>query len=420
MALFAALASGHALASEEKVSRGQKLVGDLGCPVCHEFRGEKTTAPQEAPDLSREGEKVQPMWLFDFLRKPHPLRPWLKARMPDFRLTDREALALSEFILALRGPAGQVAEEKREGTPVQARLEEGKKLFDLFECAECHPAGGEKTEPGKESKADSLAPDLTLAASRLRPEWVLGWLKSPQVLQPGTKMPNYFYDEEGKTALIDEPEEKIHLLRDYLLTLGPRNSGTAFAEAKKKFPEVSAKEGERLVREFNCAGCHKIPGLGAGEKVGPILTWEGSRVQRAWLKNFLNSPEPLRLTLAQRMPSFRLTEAEAEPLIAYLSNLAEKNVPEKFFPDGNPPDTLVKEGKRLLAEELGCLTCHRIEEQGAFGAPILTHAGKRLKAGWIYKWIQDPKHFEPQTPMPRVALSDEEARAITAYLSSLR
>lgn len=420
--LLLMLVSGPAAGGRPEAERGQKLVGELGCPVCHEIRGHATTATQEAPDLSREGEKVRPEWLFDFLRKPHTLRPWLKARMPSFRLEEREALALTAFIATRREPQAVAVRASGKGAPSQARLAEGKKLFDLFECAECHPAGGQKTDKGKRTDLDekSLAPDLALAGGRLQPEWVLRWLRSPQALQPGTKMPNYFYEENGKDALMDEPEEKIHLLRDYLFSLGSGGSASGFAEAKERFPGVGAPEGEALFRELNCAGCHKVSGLGAGEKVGPVLDREGSRVQKVWLEEFLTSPKPLRLTLVQRMPDFRLTAAETGALAAYLGTLVEGKVPGDLFPGGNPSGDLVRKGELLLNEELGCLACHRIGKNGAFGGPVLTQAGRRLKAGWIYRWLQNPKHFQPKTPMPRVELTEEEARAITAYLSSLR
>ncbi|MFQ5913607.1 MAG: c-type cytochrome, partial [Nitrospinota bacterium] len=436
-ALLVTLASVPAVAMGPEAARGRKLVGELGCPVCHEIRGQGTTAPREAPDLSREGEKVRPGWLFDFLRKPHNLRPWLKARMPNFRLSEREALAITEFIMTLKGPQW-VATKTDAGKPVPGdRLAEGEKLFDLLECAQCHPAGGERKG---DVEVDALAPDFALAAKRLQPEWVLRWLKDPQAIQPGTKMPTYFSEEdeeadedddgedegeaedpEDKSGILtDKPERKIRLLRDYLLSLSPQSSKRKdYAEARERFPQVGPAGGETLVRELNCGGCHKFPQLGAGEKVGPVLDREGSRVKKAWLRKFLKSPKPLRLTLIQRMPDFRLTDEDASDLTEFLASMVDGNVPEKLFAKGKAPRALILGGKRLIKESLGCLVCHRIGEQGAYGAPELTHGGRRLKAGWIYGWIKNPKHFQPQTPMPRVELSDEEARRIAAYLSSL-
>jgi hypothetical protein len=44
------------------------------------------------------------------------------------------------------------------------------------------------------------------------------WLRNPQAIQPGTRMPNFFYDEGN--PLTENPEQDILDLRNYLWTLG--------------------------------------------------------------------------------------------------------------------------------------------------------------------------------------------------------
>ena len=87
---------------------GRALIERLGCPVCHDIPGHATTIRKEAPDLTWEGDRVRPDWLFAFLKAPGTIRPALTARMPNFRLTDEEALALTEGLpdwqLVLIGP----------------------------------------------------------------------------------------------------------------------------------------------------------------------------------------------------------------------------------------------------------------------------------------------------------------------------
>jgi len=75
-----------------------------------------------------------------------------------------------------------------------------------------------------------LAPDLGLARSRLRPQWVADWLIDPQRLQPETKMPTFFPledddDPESITTplpdLLDgDVHKQIRAIRDYLFYLG--------------------------------------------------------------------------------------------------------------------------------------------------------------------------------------------------------
>ena len=64
----------------------------------------------------------------------------------------------------------------------------------------------------------NLAPNLELTFGRLRPEWVVDWLRDPQVIDPGTRMPSFFYSE-GQ-ALYEDADAQMEALRDYLMTIG--------------------------------------------------------------------------------------------------------------------------------------------------------------------------------------------------------
>ena len=63
------------------------------------------------------------------------------------------------------------------------------------------------------------APDLGLAHSRLNPEWILLWLKNPQAVQPGTKMPS-FYPGGPDDILGGKEPEQIKAIRDYIFWFG--------------------------------------------------------------------------------------------------------------------------------------------------------------------------------------------------------
>lgn len=57
------------------------------------------------PPLAREGEKVQPDWLYDFLREPTPIRPQVVLRMPKFNMSEDDALCWSTISPPLTGRA---------------------------------------------------------------------------------------------------------------------------------------------------------------------------------------------------------------------------------------------------------------------------------------------------------------------------
>ena len=80
------------------------------------------------------------------------------------------------------------------------------------------------TEVAGVSVAD-LAPDLTLAAERLRHDWIVKWLRDPQKQMPGTRMPAFFYSDD--TPLYPDADQRMEAVKDYLLTLGRPSRGAS-------------------------------------------------------------------------------------------------------------------------------------------------------------------------------------------------
>jgi cytochrome c oxidase subunit 2 len=80
---------------------------------------------------------------------------------------------------------------------------------------------------------------------------------------------------------------------------------------------------------------------------------------------------------------------------------------------------LVAQGRQLLAD-LGCYGCHTI---GAVGTPIgpdLRRAAGRYSEETLARWLRDPAAQEPTRHMPDLRLGEADARALAAYLGSLR
>ena len=51
--------------------------------------------------------------------------------------------------------------------------------------------------------------------------------------------------------------------------------------------------------------------------------------------------------------------------------------------------------------------------------PPLDRAGFRLNSPWVYRWIRYPQIMKPETKMPNLGISDEDAMAIMYYLKTL-
>ena len=106
------------------------------------------------------------------------------------------------------------------------------------------------------------------------------------------------------------------------------------------------EEGQIIVREYNCQGCHIIENDGGaiqpmvtdwlmkyddrGETEAaaislsfspPNLIGEGMKVQTNWLFHFIRNPEIIRPWLKIRMPTFAFTEAQTNIMIRYFNFL---------------------------------------------------------------------------------------------------
>ncbi len=211
----------HHLLDERKaaVEAGRRIIQDRNCRGCHILEGEggaiqEVIADQAyyPPNLFGEGDKVQSDWLFSFLREPTPIRPWLQVRMPTFHFEDPAAATITKYFASVDEatyPFHTVSVE-----PLAAEvLQEGRRTFEQFKCMSCHPIG----PPPASVNVAELAPDLTMARSRLRHDWIVDWLRDPQKLMPGTRMPGFFYSDGS--PLYPDADERMRAVKEYLLRL---------------------------------------------------------------------------------------------------------------------------------------------------------------------------------------------------------
>lgn len=85
---------------------------------------------------------------------------------------------------------------------------------------------------------------------------------------------------------------------------------------------------------------------------------------------------------------------------------------------------------RAIVQRMGCVACHVIPGQpGPYGrvGPRLGGLSARVYIAGslpntmdnLLAWLLDPPALRPDTPMPRLGLSREEARQVAAYLRAL-
>jgi mono/diheme cytochrome c family protein len=201
---------------------GRNLVRRRNCVACHVIEGDGgdyqqlVADPSLAPPLlTPEGAKVQPDWLYAFLRGPITIRPWLSVRMPTFQLDDGHWNDVIRYFAAVSNVGGPF--RTYQITRASEHAGTGEELFKLLRCQQCHVLGAIP----KDQPTANLAPDLRMTPERLRPEWILEWLKAPARIQPGTRMPAFWpeYPKSYYPHLNGSAEEQIRAIRDHLLTL---------------------------------------------------------------------------------------------------------------------------------------------------------------------------------------------------------
>ena len=176
---------------------GRKLLEEKNCLACHKINKK---GGDIAPDLSEEGKKVRPEWMFSFLTTPHRLRPMQDARMPYFKMSGEEITTAIEYLAFVAGEKyPYLYEDKKE--VYMEDIDEGKKLYHQeLACLGCHTFEG---------KGGFVGPEHTDLASRLRRDYVERWLKDPQSIKPDVRMPRFLLKED-----------ELEFLMDYLMTMG--------------------------------------------------------------------------------------------------------------------------------------------------------------------------------------------------------
>ncbi|MGH7768931.1 MAG: c-type cytochrome, partial [Candidatus Binatia bacterium] len=191
-----------------------------------------------------------------------------------------------------------------------------------------------------------------------------------------------------------------------------------------------AAEGQRIFEQIGCTGCHLVKGYEDIPKIGPSLKRISAKLDPSWMVRWIENPHKFRPRT--RMPNFEFKPDEAVAISAFLWSLSkeegDKWLQEHPMPAGlrDGDKSLAAQGK-ALAESIGCKGCHGFAE-GEFSTtvgkekdlvPNLKDIAGKVGARWTYYWVKNPRDYFPQTHMPSLRLTDQEAAAITGYLMTL-
>jgi mono/diheme cytochrome c family protein len=407
------LAAGAAQKTPPDPTAGASLYGESFCASCHAVQNAagNIVGGDIGPELTRIGNKVKPEWLRAWLRNPRIYDA--ETAMPHYRFNDQQISLLSAF-LQNKADSDLLANVHLDAsTPEQ--IAHGKTLVVEYGCASCHEISGI-------NKPENFAPELTHIGSKpvtqlvflpgmshALPDYISAKIRQPRAFGGALKMPQYSFSP----AQVDALTTALLSLTDRTGSLPPALTVRA---SQPSIYRPAGKAG-RLIDDLACFSCHTINGRGGD--MAPDLTWEGSSVQRQWLKDFLKNPNTLRPALIRRMPKFNLSDSDIAELTDYIMTVYQNpDFDRDSMPLSGYPPAQVEQGKQLFYSKYACQSCHIVDtktDKGYIG-PTLTPVGSRLNSAWIYHWLKNPQALRPGTIEPNRNMSAEDARALTAFL----
>jgi cbb3-type cytochrome oxidase cytochrome c subunit/predicted nucleic acid-binding Zn-ribbon protein len=233
--------------------------------------------------------------------------------------------------------------------------------------------------------------------------------------------------------------KKQQYLETPILPAGNAEAGCATCHAGGVWTAKAETQdvGRELITHMGCNGCHTInyPAYTGMRKAGPALTRIAGKTNPGWAYKWIEAPREFHPTTF--MPHFfhqentklpvnrKRQEVEMAAIVSFLWAKSEKPVYDNAaVPAGDPA-----RGKALF-ETVGCAGCHINDAKAKrddffpvinrLHGPNLVRTGSKVSRGWLYNWLKNPKQYYPDTNMPNLRLTDQEAADLTAWLLSSR
>jgi len=179
--------------------------------------------------------------------------------------------------------------------------------------------------------------------------------------------------------------------------------------------------GRKLIRELNCAGCHRLEGY--QKQWVPALDGIGEKVNRTWLVAWLKHPKAY--APSTKMPDFLLSDEEAGTLADFLLSFRSfprdavlEPLPAALTSGGDAQKAKLVELGATKFREARCISCHPINGKGGYVAPELGKIASKVGVQWLYNYVKQPKRLQPGVVMPRYRFSQEELAGVVAYMES--
>jgi cbb3-type cytochrome oxidase cytochrome c subunit len=249
--------------------------------------GESAVARKDLPPtLVREGERVQPDWLFTFLKNPTQIRPQVILRMPKFNMSDEDAQALVNYFAGV----------DRSGNPGIGLIYPYLRVLEREESywnSRNHEYVARLAKANQlEARADKFVKD------------------SDKLLAVAT--------EADKSAI----EADVKAVKEALAKKDSGSLQKALVDANLYWfdayrllttpapPEDKTKPDDKpkTTQSSACLQCHRIGAVKASEEQGPPLELAQGRLRPDWMERWMANPNRL-LTYPSHMPQNFLNDS---------------------------------------------------------------------------------------------------------------
>jgi mono/diheme cytochrome c family protein len=419
-----------------ELNLGRELLVKFNCVGCHRLEGIERP-PMLGPDLTNVGTKVSREWIYKWLKEPRTLtdkdgnvtvdgvETEDEPRMPKFRLDETELRGLSAYLSSLESHPVQAYQiDPRVQAEWQKRpdlVQHGELRFRQMFCSDCHSLAVVRAGTTLLIGGD-IGPELTKVGSKVKPEWLVAWLRDPEAYLPHALMPRYQWSDEDLFTVSRYIESK--LIDPDLLSDVPKLEAPTEGEIKL---------GRRLFVEKGCASCHAVEGVPVQKDFGPDLSGLGNKTVSELYFGTAKIPhhliayiqakisDPLSVNSAARMPQYHLTQDDLDAITTALLSMTgaenRRELADLTLPSPHPEFHPAGEFGKLY-ERYKCDVCHSFNGSGGTLAPDLSFEGSRAQRQWIISFLKDPGTLRPTLTvrMPQFNLSDKEAATIADYL----
>lgn len=401
----------------------KQLITEMGCAGCHTTLPYPHSLNKKIPDLKQAGSRYYEGYLFEYLKDPQRIRRHLgAARMPNFQLTDEEALALTQYLSTQNEtPDINLPDNLDLEVPRSLKITSSERFTQFMNkqalCITCHSFGERKAY---------LAAKMDDMGARLKPGFLKRYLAAPDKFGIKSElMPAQFYQPSeagGKRIPVGEnPAMRINRIAGFLHRSGKAlrdSQEKAYQAAMKRYPDSTPEMGKKIFVALNCAGCHQAETV-ARKNAAPDLMITGSRVKQKWLNHYLKESLPLRRAGyhpgdGSRMPYFNLSDEEANQISNYLMQ-QKRSLPKADIYKTLSPSQ-IRKGRFLLSNKLSCLGCHQFHGEGGIIGPDLEKAARRLQPDYIDVMISNPRLLAGHSVMPQIQLPAKDRKLLISLL----